>query len=277
MGYWHDIEESTGGSTKKPFMQVKPSTEIQKSVDDAFSKTEKENEEVVARATEEAQALNKIQQRLIKANYYRAILDQCLFEGDVTREAAEVESEMREFALKRLGILMGLEVEEAPHQNIFTDEEILALKTWAAKILNKPAILDLKTTPAAKPVSSKPEVVEPKLKPVQASNVKKPGPKPKRESVEQEPQPAEQPKPVNSIEKEITFVDKDGVEKTKTITLNLGNKNVGGQVASQHDKPVPMPPAEAVLASEAARAEANASRSTVLQQFLTLTNRNNGE
>src|SRR5688572_18508420 len=61
---------------------------------------------------DEAETLSEVEERLVKANYYRAILDQPLFGADDSDTAADVEREFRDFALERLRILLGMQAEK---------------------------------------------------------------------------------------------------------------------------------------------------------------------
>ena len=90
----------------------------------------------------EERILSEVQARLIKANYYRLILDQNLFGDAEDAIAYEVEQEFREFAVERLSILMGLKTAPAlAVESRFSPEQEEALAEWANRLINKPHLL----------------------------------------------------------------------------------------------------------------------------------------
>ncbi len=89
----------------------------------------------------EAETLSEVEIRLVKANYYRAILDQPLFGADDSDAAFEVEREFRDFALERLRILLGMQAEKAPEEKAFTEDQEDVLREWADRLMAKPQLL----------------------------------------------------------------------------------------------------------------------------------------
>lgn len=128
----------------------------QASVDQAFDDVVEEEQEQVQRTEAEFRTLSAVEARLLKANLYRAVLDNPLFPDEGDDIAAEVEQEYREFTLSRLNALMG--ISEANPATDLDLEEKTVLKAWARKLLSKPAVLGL---PAAQPQEAKTPVLAP--------------------------------------------------------------------------------------------------------------------
>lgn len=85
----------------------------------------------------QAQSLSEVELRLEKANCYKALLLNPLFDSEsITHISEEVENEIRGFIQKRLRILMGVE-QEAEAAGHFSKEEITALKHLASRIMQK--------------------------------------------------------------------------------------------------------------------------------------------
>ncbi len=270
MGFWRDMDGN---------MQNTPNeTPVQAAVDDAYDQylsDDSGSEEVI----EEVRVRSEVERRIRKANLYQAILAGEMFEGEVSDEAIEVEAEFREFALKRLQIFMGMDAEEElkekPAQ--FTREEELALKTLAAKILGKPVPAPQQPAPelpkkvfvaAPKPVAM--PSAEPRLRqiadPVTAPIKRRSG------------------RPVASAPEKVAMKPPPtGPRKRRTVQVQ-GTKLDGtqGVVSVDVSGPVepppsvtraPMPTPEMAYMMEAARAEDQAGKTTILQHF----NKSKGE
>jgi hypothetical protein len=96
----------------------------------------------------EAETLSEVEVRLVKANYYRAILEQPLFGADDSDIAYEVEQEFRAFALERLRILLGMQAEKQPEEKPFTPDQEEVLREWADRLIVKPQLLGVAANPA---------------------------------------------------------------------------------------------------------------------------------
>lgn len=79
--------------------------------------------------------LSNIEKRLLKAQYYRNLIEYEFFDnGDAT--SAEVEEEIRTFLISRMEALVGEEA-QAPVAERFTPEEVQYLKLWAKTLKSK--------------------------------------------------------------------------------------------------------------------------------------------
>lgn len=276
MANWRDMEEAEPEQASRgPVLKInKP---VQAAVDSVYEELQASDEDMED-ISEEVRTLSEVERRLKKANYYQAILAQPLFGGDPSEEALDVEYEMREFALKRLRALLGIDIQETPVApvSVFSPDEELALKTLAAKILAKPAVLEAPVAPVAiktmepvEPPKPKPTVraspapqVQPKLRTIvdQAPALKRrpgrPTAPPKAEA-----KPVEPPKPTPKAKKKVMEVEAqlpDGT--TKTVQLNLSGQTVDSGRA-------PMPSPEQMMLMEQMKAQENENRNVVLQNF----------
>src|SRR5271166_4052638 len=136
-------------------------SELEASVEDSIA-TESESME------QEVETLNEVQVRLLKADYYNALLKNPLFGPNEHPLATEVENEVRQFVMTRLRVFLGMapDSQEQKIQNTFDDQQLEALAMWANKLLKRPAMYNLQPNAAAtkpEPVMSfqvKPAVVE---------------------------------------------------------------------------------------------------------------------
>jgi hypothetical protein len=109
-------------------------------------------------SSDEPNELDEVERRLEKAHFYRMLLRHQLISSD-SNEAVEVEQEIQDFVRERLAVLLGIKMEKAFNEALpFNPEEVEALKAVAAKVLNRPTIVQ------AKPEAPKPP---PTIKPVQ--------------------------------------------------------------------------------------------------------------
>ncbi len=132
-----------------------------------------------------------IQERLDLASAYNALLKRGVF-SDGTPATDKVEKEVQGFVRERLEVLMGVRQEQsAAPVSVFSDEEVAALKAFAARLKGPPAA----PAPAPAPVSTPPR---PTVKPVVAAPkpaVKPPAPKPPAPSIKTpKPRVARKPK-----------------------------------------------------------------------------------
>jgi hypothetical protein len=108
--------------------------------------------------------LDEVERRLEKAHFYRMLLKHQLISSD-SNEAIEVENEIQDFVRERLSVLLGIKPEPI-HANIevqamFNPDEVEALRAVAAKVLNRPTIVQAqaaapKPAPTIKPLENKP-------------------------------------------------------------------------------------------------------------------------
>lgn len=91
---------------------------------------EMNQEEVALTQLDEAEA------KLEKANCYKVLLQDSMFD-DYSPATAEVEAEIRSFILKRLRVLMGIELEGQTASGTFSKEEVSALKHLASRVISK--------------------------------------------------------------------------------------------------------------------------------------------
>src|SRR4051812_31169286 len=78
--------------------------------------------------------LSEAEERLEVASHYRLLLNDHMF-GEMTPAASKVEKEIRRFIINRLEVLLGMKQEQAPAKDVFTEPEINALKSVAARVL----------------------------------------------------------------------------------------------------------------------------------------------
>lgn len=124
-----------------------------------------------------ARVLSEVEERLAKANCYRALLESKLF-ADGDELARMVEEEVREFVRDRLSYLMGMKtpVEPVAVASQFTEEEVQVLKTLAAKVMARPASPTIQPVELKKQeVSSKAPTVVPTVLAVPSSEKRGPG------------------------------------------------------------------------------------------------------
>lgn len=205
---------------------------------------------------DETETLSEVEIRLHKANYYRAVLDQQLFGEDESEAAVEVSGEFREFALKRLRVLMGIQAEESQQSkpDIFTEEQLEALRVWADRLINKPALMEARLppqVPTIAPVSTTPQ--PPKVQTVQVaapSKTKKTS-KPSKSLKKNEKTAKEDPKGVKTdpdtgekyFEVKQETVDEKGRPTVRAVRMSLNNT----QAPINDPNYKPMPPKDQMI------------------------------
>jgi hypothetical protein len=168
--------------------------------------------------------------RLQKASYYRILLDDHLFDDHSNPICAEIEKEMRQFVRTRLGVLLNLTSEKEPGTELFSTQEVSALKavaasfnaqeiavlkTLAAKIVSKPGLIGQAAVKPAEPPKPAPPL-KPTLKKRSV-----PDKKPEKEVVQKpvvaqpvQQKPKKQPdKPVVKKPTEASFADGEIVKE----------------------------------------------------------------
>ena len=183
----------------------------QASVDQAFEDVIEEEQQHVERSEAEYRTLSAVEARLLKANLYRAVLDNPLFPGESDSIAAEVEQEYREFTLSRLYALMGI-ADGNPGTDLDAEEKTV-IKAWARKLLSKPAVLGL-PAPA-------PEVkTAPVLAPVTVRTQVRPQPQIQAPRVQAQPQvaPPRQPQKKFTAPKKVANPGPRGQEKSEPVS-----------------------------------------------------------
>lgn len=102
--------------------------------------------------------ISEAERRFNKAALYKQWVSGRLFGDNDSPEVLEVEKEFKDFARLQLKKLIGLEQDKPSVSSEFTPEEVTVLKTLAAQVLKKPALIK----PAEKPVVKKPPVLQPR-------------------------------------------------------------------------------------------------------------------
>lgn len=102
--------------------------------------------------------ISEAERRFNKAALYKQWVSGRLFGDNDSPEVLEVEKEFKDFARLQLKKLIGLEQETPVAHSEFTPEEVTVLKTLAAQVLKKPALIKTPEKPAAK----KPPVLQPR-------------------------------------------------------------------------------------------------------------------
>lgn len=121
--------------------------------------------------------------RIEQAQLYKQLINHRLFApGSASPNIQEaVEREVREFAIHRLEVLVGAKPDVQAAQQLFTEEEVAALKSLANRVINRPTTM---SPQGASPIPKLNEVAprEPQINPVPAPNqVSKP---PTRQAVQ---------------------------------------------------------------------------------------------
>lgn len=119
--------------------------------------------------------MGEVDKRMEITSYYRALLHGHLFDSDTSEAAQTVEKEVQHFVRRRLEVLLGMRsaVAPAPAQ-VFSPDEIAALKMFAGKLLAKPEVLQ---TPAEKKTPPEPTLKQVQAPPAAAKPVRR-APKP---------------------------------------------------------------------------------------------------
>jgi hypothetical protein len=130
--------------------------------------------------------MSEVERRLEKAQYYRVLISQSLFEVD-SDVGAEVEAEVREFVRNRMSVLVGASPERTAAES-FSTEEIRVLKEVASKLSKNAKLMpEAKEPPRVNPVknvappavqSAPAPISRPVTKPAPVP-ARRPGPKPK--------------------------------------------------------------------------------------------------
>lgn len=258
MGFFNDDKRDAGDSSEL----------AQEAVDDAFDELETSQIQTARAAKEEDKALAEVDIRIRKANFYRLILENSLFDnGDSVAE--EVEAEFRSFATGRLRVLMGMEAETKPTAQAFPPDEIQVLRLWASKLLKKPGIMQVEPPRQATPTLTKPSAQAPTLKPVAAGNMAAGAPKlnqvaaPKRgpgrppgtgknQQANKAPAPEGQDIQTDENGRKFVMVERGTDEKGNARFVKV---DVTPPVRVEAIKPAPMPSPEQSLMMEVVKAD----------------------
>lgn len=188
------------------------------SVDRAFEDILEEEEQVQQRTETEYRTLSAVEARLEKANLYRAVLENPLFPDEGSSISAEVEQEYREFTLRRLNVLLGIEDSGTPETELEFEEKKI-LKVWARKLLGKPSVLGLPAQVQEPRLQSTVTPVTVKVQPRPQIQVQSPKPTPQtpqRQRVQTKPVPVNKsPVRVTEDEHGNEFVFKGGKKYLK--------------------------------------------------------------
>lgn len=123
-------------------------------------------EEFLAEEEQFDSQLSEVEKRLARAQYYHALLNQEIFEGDHSEAAQVIVEEIRQFIRGRLGVLLGVSAEvpaQKPAKPVFEEDEAQILRQLARKLLKKPQLME---APPPAPTVKKAE--PPAVKKVQA-------------------------------------------------------------------------------------------------------------
>lgn len=98
--------------------------------------------------------MSEAERRFARAQYYQALLKEQLFQDDNSQTATEVVTEIRGFIRSRLAVLLGIQQERSQVADVFSAEEVKALKQVAARVLKKPDIVQAPAVPTLKQVQA---------------------------------------------------------------------------------------------------------------------------
>jgi hypothetical protein len=111
--------------------------------------------------------LDEIEYRLGLARYYRALIEQPLFD-EADQLSQVVQHEVSGFIMTRLGELLGTSQPKTPKSDTFSQEEVVALKSFAKRLLSPSAAPQVVAPQVASP-PPEPEPVVPSEPKVRAS------------------------------------------------------------------------------------------------------------
>jgi hypothetical protein len=133
-----------------------------------------------------AVSTEQVETRLDLAMHYSAFLaDDAIFDSD-SPAASTVTEELRAFARERLEILLGLRTPPAPIAEVFTPEQVMALRAIADKVLEGPkavkktgtalSVAPPRRSPSAAPTVSAPATPSVRRRPAPTTLVRKASP-----------------------------------------------------------------------------------------------------
>jgi hypothetical protein len=136
-------------------------------------------QEDVEKHVTEFQEMDEAERRVIKAGYYRDVLNCSLFGDDEEPEAYEVEEEIRTFARERLRVYLGMsadtkrELKEVQMKLPFSEKQVQVLVGWADSLISKPKLLGaMVSSQRGRPIESRSEpVIAEKPEPARTSVV----------------------------------------------------------------------------------------------------------
>ena len=123
-------------------------------------------------------ALSEAQRRIKLARYYEAFLEGTVF-NNPTPESEQVEQELRDYAIQRMEILLGIRQETPAYTAQFSDLEVQALKVLAQRVISGPST-------RAITVSDAPAINRRDVSTTQVNAAPTPAPVPSRRPVKQE-------------------------------------------------------------------------------------------
>lgn len=143
-------------------------------VDDPLA--EEQPSPVAETPTDFEEQFSEAERRFARAQYYRALLSESIFEGDSSQNATEVVEEIRGFIRTRLAALLGVRPEpEQKPESQFSEEELQVLKAVCAKVLKKPTLIQNPAAPTLKKVEAP---AKPRVKPARSPTVSQSQPRP---------------------------------------------------------------------------------------------------
>jgi hypothetical protein len=267
MSFWRNYEQGEVDESIEANTFAMQPTEQQ--YEDPYQDETSADAAAAEAVAEEMRTLSEVEKRLRKANYYRAILENGIFDGEVTLEGEEVADEFREFAISRLRELMGLMAPKPPAEEQpfpFSKEEILALKLWANQLAGKAHLLQPSAPkPTRKaPVSQVALAAQPQPAPVPTQVAPPPAPPkaPQQPQVRRMADPSAPRRPApqrrQAPAQEASKAPQQRKSQVQEVVAPDGSTvkvNLKGPARPVGIQPVPMPSPEMALAFEAARSE----------------------
>ncbi len=204
---------------------------------------------------EEDDALEEdVESRLEAAVYYKTLLRGELFAGASTAAGRIVTKRVRDFVRTELRKLLGLERTEEPQQaaQVFTPDEVQALKVVAGRVLSKTSVSEgpqLRTVEVA-PAAPKAPQLQPRV--VGAATPEKPkAPKPKAPAFVVPPKSGKKPAPKKQGKR---LLEEARTENDETIQVTQGPNgritreyiNADGKTVLQQDLTPQVRPAGAI-------------------------------
>lgn len=176
--------------------------------------------------------LEDVELRLEVATLYRALLKDRLF-TEQTEASRAVEARVRGFVKNELKTLLGLVAPKKEQPQLFSPEEIEALKAIAGKVLSKPG--PTSQAPAPRPEPAVRTVASAPTPTLRAKEIKKP-PKTKAEMAASTRQEAKKPEPATKVVKETKTKSGDRLVVTKRNGRLIQEKfNENGEKVDERD------------------------------------------
>jgi hypothetical protein len=208
-------------------------------------------------APETDSRISEAMRKLEKAQLYQTLINNSVFGPNSARPdiQEEVEAELREFAERRLNVLLGIsteaeiKVQALPPQ--FNEEEAEVLKALAHRALQKKAEVSVPPTPTIKTVSQKPNLPKPTLK--------RQDPTPEQRPVSQQPKMKTAAKPLAKKPAQ-PAPHRNRRTATPPPSENVGEKSGVNYAQAGNPRAIPMPSPAAMNAHIAGKANEGMSK-----------------